>query len=186
MLADAGAVLVIVGHSERRAVHHETDDLVARKALAAWRAGLEPIVCVGETSSPRNAGWMSTAIAGHVRASLPDALDGHPCCIAYEPVWALRAGVMPTLADIEEAHRAIRATLIDIFMHGDEIPVLYGGSVTPANAGEILRSPVVGGLLVSEASRTAEAFIGVLRALVRGAGPFSSRAGAASPQPPHR
>jgi len=166
MLADAGAKLVILGHSERRAGYAETDDLVACKVTAALRAGLEPIVCVGETLTQRKAGEALAVVTGQVRGSLPEALKGHAFSLAYEPVWAIGTGLTPTTAEIEEMHTAIRATLRDLFgAEGDKAPILYGGSVKPANAAEILHAAEVGGALVGGASLKADDFLGIIRAL---------------------
>jgi triosephosphate isomerase len=164
MLADAGASLVILGHSERRAGHGETDALVAAKAGAALRAGLEPIVCVGETLADREAGRTLAVVAGQVRGSLPEILAGKAFALAYEPVWAIGTGLTPTLAQIEEVHVAIRALLSELFgAHGGRVPILYGGSVKPSNAGEILRAREVGGALVGGASLQAADFLGIIR-----------------------
>ncbi|MFI4964648.1 MAG: triose-phosphate isomerase [Caulobacterales bacterium] len=166
MLADAGARLVILGHSERRAGHGETDDLVARKVRAALRAGLEPIVCVGETLAQRQAGDAVKIVTGQVRGSLPGELAGQAYSVAYEPVWAIGAGLTPALAEIEEMHAAIRATLRDLFgAEGDAPPILYGGSVKPSNAADILRAAEVGGALVGGASLKAVDFLGIVNAV---------------------
>ncbi|WP_337185366.1 triose-phosphate isomerase [Phenylobacterium sp.] len=166
MLADAGATLTILGHSERRAGHGETDAVVAAKVGAALRAGLEPIVCVGETLDERKAGDALTVVTGQVRGSLPADLAGRPFSVAYEPVWAIGTGLTPTTAEIEEVHRAIRATLVDLFGEaGRPVPILYGGSVKPSNAAEILHADEVGGALVGGASLKAEDFLGIVRAL---------------------
>src|SRR5579859_83002 len=115
MLADAGASLVILGHSERRAGHGETDALVAAKVGAALRSGLEPIVCVGETLEQRQAGEALAVVTGQVRGSLPPELAGRPFAVAYEPVWAIGTGLTPTTAEIEEMHAAVRAILREMF-----------------------------------------------------------------------
>ena len=165
MLADAGASLVILGHSERRAYYGETDADVAAKAEAALRAGLEPIVCVGETAEERAAGRTLEVVLGQVRGSLPDALAGADFALAYEPVWAIGSGQTPTSAQIEEAHRAIRQALVARFGDaGARAPILYGGSVKPDNAGEILKLAEVGGALVGGASLTAAQFLPIIRA----------------------
>lgn len=165
-LADAGATLVIVGHSERRADHREDDALVAAKALAALRAGLEPIVCVGETLEERKAGKALEIVTGQVRGSLPAELAGKPFSVAYEPVWAIGTGLTPTTPEIEEVHRAIRATLVELFgAAGKSVAILYGGSVKPGNAAEILHADEVGGALVGGASLKADDFLGIIRAL---------------------
>lgn len=165
-LADAGAVLVIVGHSERRADHREDDATVAAKALAALRAGLEPIVCVGETLDERKAGKALEIVTGQVRGSLPAELAGKAFSVAYEPVWAIGTGLTPTTPEIEEVHRAIRATLFELFgAAGKGVAILYGGSVKPSNAAEILHADEVGGALVGGASLKADDFLGIIRAL---------------------
>ena len=165
MLADAGAGLVIVGHSERRAGYGETDALVAAKAGAAHRAGLEPIVCVGETLAEREVGRTLKVVTGQVRGSLPDILGGKPFALAYEPVWAIGTGLTPTLEQIEQVHVAIRGVLTDIFdAYGARVPILYGGSVKPSNAAEILRLRDVGGALVGGASLKAADFLGIIEA----------------------
>jgi triosephosphate isomerase (TIM) len=165
MLADAGAHLVILGHSERRTGYRETDELVAKKVLAALRAGLEPIVCVGETLEERKAGRALEVVTGQVRGSLPPELAGKAFAVAYEPVWAIGTGLTPTTPEIEEMHRAIRATLNDIFgAHGAGAPILYGGSVKPSNAAEILKADEVGGALVGGASLKASDFLAIVQA----------------------
>jgi triosephosphate isomerase len=166
MLADAGASLVILGHSERRAGYGETDALVAAKVGAALAAGLEPIVCVGETLEQRKAGDALKVVTGQVRGSLPAQLAGKAFAVAYEPVWAIGTGLTPTTPEIEEVHRAIRATLVEMFGdNGKAPPILYGGSVKPSNAAEILHAAEVGGALVGGASLKAEDFLGIIRAL---------------------
>lgn len=165
-LADAGAALVIVGHSERRADHGESDALVAGKAVAALRAGLEPIVCVGETLDERKAGKALEVVTGQVRGSLPTDLAGKAFSVAYEPVWAIGTGLTPTTPEIEDVHRAIRAALVELFGEdGKRVPILYGGSVKPGNAAEILHADEVGGALVGGASLKAADFLGIIRAL---------------------
>jgi len=163
---DAGASLVILGHSERRAGYGETDELVAAKTLAALRAGLEPIVCVGETLDQRKAGEALAVVTGQVRGSLPAELAGKAFSVAYEPVWAIGTGLTPTTPEIEEVHRAIRATLVAMFGEAGKVPpILYGGSVKPANAAEILHADEVGGALVGGASLKADDFLGIIRAV---------------------
>ena len=165
MLADAGAGLVILGHSERRAGYGETDDLVADKVRAALRGGLEPIVCVGETLAQREAGQALAVVSAQVRGSLPGELAGKAFCIAYEPVWAIGTGLTPTTPQIEEIHVAIRAVLVETFgPAGAQAPILYGGSVKPSNAEEILHAAEVGGALVGGASLKADDFLGIIRA----------------------
>jgi triosephosphate isomerase len=166
MLADAGARLVILGHSERRAGYRETDAVVSAKVQAALRAGLESIVCVGETLEQRKAGDALNVVTGQVRGSLPAELAGKAFSVAYEPVWAIGTGLTPTTPEIEEIHRAIRATLVEMFGEaGKAVPILYGGSVKPSNAAEILHADEVGGALVGGASLKADDFLGIIRAL---------------------
>jgi triosephosphate isomerase len=163
MLADAGAVLVILGHSERRAGFGETDDLVSAKVGAALRAGLQPIVCVGETLAERESGRALDVVTAQVRGSLPASLDGKDFLLAYEPVWAIGTGLTPTLEQIAEVHAAIRAELVvRQGPSGARVPILYGGSVKPGNAAEILSTPEVGGALVGGASLKAVDFLGII------------------------
>jgi triosephosphate isomerase len=166
MLADAGARMVILGHSERRTGYRETDELVARKVEAALAAALEPIVCVGETLDERQAGGALAVVTRQVWGSLPTALAGQPFAVAYEPVWAIGTGLTPTTPDIEEMHRAIRATLLAMFgPAGADAPILYGGSVKPSNAQEILHAAEVGGALVGGASLKAADFLAIVNAV---------------------
>ncbi len=166
MLADAGARLVILGHSERRIGYRETDEIVARKVEAALRAGLEPIVCVGESLEERDAGEAVQVVTSQVQGSLPGALAQQSFAIAYEPVWAIGTGRTPTCDQIAEIHQAIRATLQEMFgEQGAKAPILYGGSVKPSNAAEILHTPEVGGALVGGASLKAEEFLAIVQAL---------------------
>jgi triosephosphate isomerase (TIM) len=166
MLAEAGAKLVILGHSERRAAYRESDELVARKVAAALRAGLEPIVCVGESLQERQAGRAVAVVTGQVRGSLPRELAGRTYSVAYEPVWAIGTGLTPTVPEIEEMHAAIRAALREMFgPAGEAPPILYGGSVKPSNAAEILHAAEVGGALVGGASLKAADFLGIIKAL---------------------
>jgi triosephosphate isomerase len=164
MLADAGARLVILGHSERRANYAETSQDVAAKARAALRAGLEPIVCVGETADERAAGRALQVVLAQVAASLPDELGGRGFALAYEPVWAIGSGRTPTIAEIEQVHGAIRAALTQRWGPACQAPILYGGSVNPANAADILAAGEVGGALVGGASLTAAQFLPIVRA----------------------
>jgi triosephosphate isomerase len=166
MLVDAGAAVVILGHSERRDGHQESDDLVASKVAAAVRAGLEPIVCVGETLEQRRAGAAARVVEAQLRGSLPAALAGRPFAVAYEPVWAIGAGVAATSVEIEDMHCAIRRLLTDMFgEQGRLTPILYGGSVKPENAAAILRLAEVNGALVGGASLKASDFVCICQAL---------------------
>lgn len=166
MLADAGAQFVIVGHSERRAAHHETDDVVRAKAEAALGAGLKPIICVGETEEERDAGQAESVVARQLAGSVPDAAGQHEVIIAYEPVWAIGTGRTPTHAEIEEMHGAIRRQLIERFgERGAAIRILYGGSVKPINAREILDIENVNGALVGGASLLANDFYTIISAV---------------------
>ncbi|WP_312813464.1 triose-phosphate isomerase [Brevundimonas sp.] len=166
MVADAGANLVILGHSERRAGFGETDADVAAKAEAALAAGLEPIICVGETLAQREAGEAVSVVSEQVMGSLPVSLADKPFAVAYEPVWAIGTGLTPTLEQIEEVHAAVRAAMIArLGAGGAKSVILYGGSVKPSNAKEILAVPEVGGALVGGASLKAEDFLGIIRAV---------------------
>ena len=162
MLADAGAKAVIVGHSERRADHHETDAEVKAKAQAAWRAGLTAIVCVGELRSQREAGDTLKIIGGQLDGSLPDGGTSGNLVVAYEPVWAIGTGLTPTTADVAEVHAFIRKRLTARYPgQGAAIRILYGGSVKPDNAKELLGVPEVNGALVGGASLKAADFLGI-------------------------
>jgi triosephosphate isomerase len=163
MLADAGATLVILGHSERRDMHKESDADVAAKVKAALAAGLEPIVCVGETLDQRKAGQAAEVVRRQVEGSLPAELKGRPFAVAYEPVWAIGTGLTPTTPEIEEIHREVRAAL-NRFGADAATPILYGGSVKSANAAEILAADEVGGALVGGASLKAADFLAIVRA----------------------
>ena len=165
MLADAGARAVIVGHSERRADHHESDALVRAKALAAWRAGLTAIVCVGETRAQREAGETLRLVGGQLAGSLPDGATSVNLVVAYEPVWAIGTGLTPTAADVAEVHGFIRRTLSERFgAEGAKIRILYGGSVKPSNARELLGVADVNGALVGGASLKADDFLAIAAA----------------------
>ena len=166
MLADAGAQYVIVGHSERRSAHNETDDIVRRKAQAAIGAGLKPIICVGETEAERDAGNAESVVTAQLAGSVPDAAGQHEVIIAYEPVWAIGTGRTPTYADIAAMHDRIRQVLTDRFgERGATIRILYGGSVKPINAREILDIGNVNGALVGGASLLANDFYTIISAV---------------------
>lgn len=159
MLKDAGASAVIAGHSERRQYHGETDSMVAAKAAAAHRAGLLAIICVGESEAERDAGRALEVVAGQLAASLPEGITAALTAIAYEPIWAIGTGRTPLLGDIEEMHAHIRALLrARIGKDGAAIRILYGGSVKPSNAADILAVTEVGGALAGGASLKAADF----------------------------
>ncbi|MEM0987703.1 MAG: triose-phosphate isomerase [Pseudomonadota bacterium] len=160
MLADAGASYVIVGHSERRADHGEDDAAVQDQALAAWRAGLIAIICVGETEAQRDAGEASAIVASQLAGSVPDGATGANTVIAYEPVWAIGTGRTPSNDDIVEMHTAMRAHASVT----DEMRLLYGGSVKPGNAAEIFSLEDVDGGLVGGASLKAADFAQIVAA----------------------
>lgn len=165
MVADAGGGLVICGHSERRTDHGETSRQVAGKAEAAVAAGLEPIVCVGETLDLRQAGQAVSHVVGQVRESLSASLAGKAFNVAYEPLWAIGTGHTASVENIVEMHTAIRAELVGMFgEQGQGVPILYGGSVKPENAREILAAPEVGGALVGGASLKASDFLAIIEA----------------------
>jgi triosephosphate isomerase (TIM) len=162
MLADAGASFVIVGHSERRADHGETDALVRQKAEAAWRAGLTAIVCVGETRQHRDAGQTLHICGGQLSGSLPDGATAANLVVAYEPVWAIGTGLTPTAEDVKQVHQFIRDKLITRFKdEGAGIRILYGGSVKPSNAAELMAVSNVNGALVGGASLRAADFLAI-------------------------
>lgn len=162
MLADAGATAIIVGHSERRADHGETDAVVREKALAAWRAGLTAIVCIGETQSERDAGKTLDVCDAQLKGSLPDDCTSGNLIVAYEPVWAIGTGLTPTTADVEQVHKFIREHLNQRFKNeGPAIKILYGGSVKPSNAKELMAVPHVNGALVGGASLKAADFLAI-------------------------
>ncbi len=170
MLKDAGATAVILGHSERRRFHHETNEEVAAKVQAAWAAGLSTIVCIGETQAQRSAGEALAVCGAQLAASLPNLQAGCETSGAYEPLWAIGSGHMPTADDIAEIHAHIRACLVARFGEaGRTVRILYGGSVNSSNAQDILAVPEVGGVLIGGASLEAtdfDAVLGVVRNLV--------------------
>ena len=167
MLRDAGATAVIVGHSERRQYHSESNETVAAKARAAHRASLHAIVCVGETEAERLAGRAIDVVSTQLRESVPAEFGGHQVAVAYEPVWAIGTGRTPTVNEIREMHAAIRAVLSERGPDGSHIRILYGGSVKPENAAEILVIPNVDGALVGGASLKAADFLRIIRAAPR-------------------
>ncbi|HEV2747277.1 MAG TPA: triose-phosphate isomerase [Allosphingosinicella sp.] len=168
MLKEAGARLVIVGHSERRAEQHESDDEVRAKAEAAQRHGLQAIVCVGESEAEREAGRAVERVTAQLRGSVPDAGGDGELVVAYEPIWAIGTGRVATPADVAEMHAAIRAFLADWFgERGGRIRILYGGSVKPDNAASLFAVGDVDGALVGGASLTAAEFVPIIEAAAR-------------------
>ena len=165
MLKDAGATHVILGHSERRAMHGETDHAVHVKAQAARRHGLIPIVCVGETLAEREAGRAETVVREQVRESVPDGIEAGALVIAYEPVWAIGSGRAATLDDIRTMHHIIAEALSGKLDDPRCGVILYGGSVKPGNAAEILALDCVGGALIGGASLDAGDFMGIADAV---------------------
>ncbi len=165
MLADLGATYVIVGHSERRADHGETDSVVRKKALAARRAGLTAILCLGETQDDRVEGRTLDIVGRQFEISVPqDGATAANLVIAYEPVWAIGTGLTPTVADVAEVHSFIRGALVKRFgAEGKGMRVLYGGSVKPSNAAELLGITDVDGALVGGASLKADDFLGIAK-----------------------
>ena len=163
MLADAGASHVIVGHSERRTDHGETNEIVAAQAEAALRAGLTPIICIGESLDQRKAGETLDFVASQIAGSIPDGAEADQIVLAYEPIWAIGTGEVASPAQIDEVHTAIRARLADRFGAdaASRIPLLYGGSMKPGNAAEILDVADVNGGLIGGASLKAEDFLAI-------------------------
>lgn len=166
MLGDAGASFVIVGHSERRAEHGESDASVRAKALAAMAAGLIPIVCVGETRSQREAGEAESVVADQIANSVPTEIGPERLVLAYEPVWAIGTGLTPTPRDVAQMHGFARKRLDALLGagQGDHIRILYGGSVKPANARELMSMADVDGALVGGASLLASDFLAIAAA----------------------
>ena len=162
MLADAGASAIIVGHSERRADHGESDVLVRQKTEAVWRAGLTAIVCIGETQQQRDAGQALDICRGQLDLSLPDQARADNLVVAYEPVWAIGTGLTPTVGDVQQIHKFIRDFLIARFNgEGARTRILYGGSVKPSNAAELMAVANVNGALVGGASLKAADFLAI-------------------------
>lgn len=165
MLKEAGAKAVILGHSERRSDHAETDKQVKAKVDAAHKAGLVAIMCIGESLKQRKSGETLKTVQGQLRGSLPDGCTAKNTIIAYEPVWAIGSGLTPTLKQVEQVHTKLRKALVRRF--GDEgakMRILYGGSVKPSNAAELMAVPDVNGALVGGASLTARDFTGIIAA----------------------
>ena len=164
MLADAGASAIIVGHSERRADHGETDALINEKAQAAWRAGLVAIICVGETNGQRQYGLTLDVVHRQLENATPDGATAKNTIIAYEPVWAIGTGLTPTVEDVKRVHDEMRKQLIERFGDGEGagMRLLYGGSVNPGNARELMAVENVDGALVGGASLKADDFLGII------------------------
>jgi triosephosphate isomerase len=167
MLKDFGCSFVIVGHSERRALHAETDAVVQAKAKAALRAGLTAILCVGETLAERDEGRTIPVVATQLVGSLPPGANSENLVVAYEPVWAIGTGRTPTAQQVGEVHNAIRAGLSKRFSDGAKMRILYGGSVNGLNAAELLAVANVDGALVGGASLRADAFEAIVKAAPR-------------------
>ncbi len=163
MLADAGATHVVVGHSERRTDHAESDSVVKAKAEAARRAGLVAIVCVGETRAEREAGRTLDIVRGQIAGSIPAGLTAAELVVAYEPVWAIGTGLTPTASDVAEVHAEIRSALAASVgaSEASKVRILYGGSVKPSNARELMSVPNVDGALVGGASLKAADFMAI-------------------------
>lgn len=167
MLKDLGCTYVILGHSERRADHFESNELVAKKAAAAYENGLKTIICIGETEKQRDEGKTIEVCSQQILGSVPDNADASNTVIAYEPVWAIGTGKTPTAADVEEVHAAVRKVLAKKLGKGtaNKMRILYGGSVKPGNAKEFLSLPDVDGALIGGASLKAEDFMAIAKAV---------------------
>lgn len=163
MLKDCGCSYVIVGHSERRANHHESNELICQKAEAAYKAGLKAVICIGETEAERDAGKTIDVCTKQIMGSVPDSATAVNTVIAYEPVWAIGTGKTPTAADVEEVHAAIRKVVAKKLgkATANKMRLLYGGSVKPSNAAELLSLPDVDGGLIGGASLKASDFMGI-------------------------
>ncbi len=164
MLQDAGASHVIVGHSERRTDHGESDAVVRAKAEAAWRAGLLPIVCIGETLAEREAGKTLSVLETQLRGSIPPDASAAKLVVAYEPVWAIGTGKTPTTPEVAAAHAYIRKVLGGLMADAGAVRLLYGGSVKGSNAAELLAAGDVDGALVGGASLKADEFLAIAKA----------------------
>ncbi|MBU2943827.1 triose-phosphate isomerase [Shimia thalassica] len=167
MLSDAGATAVIVGHSERRQDHGETDADIRNKTLAAWQSDLTAVICLGESLQQRENGDTLSVVASQLEGSTPDGATGANTVVAYEPIWAIGTGLVPSLEQIGEVHDALRAQLVERFgeAEGNAIRLLYGGSVKPGNASEIFAVSNVDGALVGGASLKANDFQAIIDAL---------------------
>ena len=160
MVKDLGATHTLIGHSERRAMHGETDEVVRTKSENAIKAGLIAVICVGETLEERESGKAIDVVTSQIRGSVPAIATAENCVIAYEPVWAIGTGKVPTTADVAEIHGAVRAELVKVLGQdiADKMRILYGGSVKPSNAKELLSVSDVDGALIGGASLKAEDF----------------------------
>lgn len=169
MLKDAGATFVIVGHSERRTDHGETNEIVHDKAEAAWRAGLVAIICIGETQGQRERGLTLDVLSAQIEGSVPTGATPANTVVAYEPVWAIGTGLTPTIPDVAQAHAHIRAELIGKIGDGaTSMRILYGGSVKPSNAGELLAVENVNGALIGGASLKSSDFLAIAESYRKG------------------
>ena len=162
MLKDVGCDYVIVGHSERRTNHFETNETIKKKVLVSIQCNLCPIVCIGETWEERDKGTAVSSVSVQLKESIPDELSSDQFIIAYEPVWAIGSGRTPTLNDIEEMHSSIKETILTINHKANKVRILYGGSVKPENAAEIFKVENVGGALVGGASLSATDFSDII------------------------
>ncbi len=167
MVSDLGATWTIVGHSERRQYHHETDAVVCQKATNAIHAGLTAVICIGETLAERESGHAVDVVTAQVKNSMPQMATGENCVLAYEPVWAIGTGKVPTIADVAEMHQAIRQEVAKNFGAevAEKIRILYGGSVKPENAKELLSVENVDGALIGGASLKADSFWAIAHAV---------------------
>lgn len=167
MLKDLGCTYVILGHSERRADHFETNELVAKKAAAVYEAGLKTVICIGETEQQREEGKTIDVCSAQIMGSVPENADASNTVIAYEPVWAIGTGKTPTAADVEEVHAAVRKVLAKKLgkATANKMRILYGGSVKPSNAKEFLSLPDVDGALIGGASLKAEDFLAIAKSV---------------------
>lgn len=165
MLKDLGCTYVLVGHSERRADHHESNELINKKATAAHAHGLKAVICIGETEAERDAGKAVDVCTNQILGSVPDNATAADTIIAYEPVWAIGTGKTPTAADVQEIHAAIRKVLSKKLgkANANKMKILYGGSVKPSNAKEFLSLPDVDGALIGGASLKVEDFLGIAK-----------------------
>lgn len=167
MLADIGCTFVILGHSERRTDHYETNELVHKKAVAAQAQGLKTVICIGETETQREEGRTIEVCKEQILGSVPPSSTAKNTIIAYEPVWAIGTGKTPTAADVQEVHAAIRKALVKQVgkTNAKNMRILYGGSVKPTNAKEFLNLPDVDGALIGGASLKSEDFLGIANAI---------------------